>query len=109
MNFLTNITITKLLVQNGHSIFTVETGLKQVVEKYRRLYIPMVQEEIGRKPDFKLPFTSDDVIKIKNEINKNPRFKALADGCFCFNPPHHNKPEGTPCGCVHCTHFRPKK
>ena len=63
----------------------------------------MVAEEVGWKLDSKLPFTPDEVVKIINGINNNPKFKALADGGFCFNPPNGKKLEGTPCGCVHCT------
>jgi hypothetical protein len=109
---LLNITFFQVLImyffKNGHSVFDKGTGLKVVVEKLRHKFKQMVLTCVGRKPDTRLPFSSDELILIRDRIEASPKFKALAETKhFCFVPPNYSKASGTPCGCVHGkTHFK---
>jgi hypothetical protein len=91
--------------KNGHSVFDKGTGLDEIVKSLRRAFKKMVLTCVGRKPDTKFPFSSDELILIRDRIEATPKFKALAETKhFCFIP---SKCKNTPCGCVHGkTHFK---
>ncbi len=60
-------------IKNVHTIFKTNTGLVDVVNKYRMTYMKMVLSSVGRKPDIKFPFSLEEIILILAGIHATPQ------------------------------------